>query len=165
MKYWDNSSKDFFDVNGYVIIENVLSSSECDYIRNIVVQLAKWEKDNNTAHIYDKDPSYLINEDLIDVNNDSYLQRVWNLLNKHQIFQEIIQLPIILEIMESIFDRKTKHQKYLLSSFQANILLPGCKRQKLHMDTPVPEPLPKWPMKANSIWVIDDFNRSISWYT
>ena len=60
MKYWDNSSKDFFDVNGYVIIENVLSSSECDYIRNIVLQLATWEKDNNVAHIYDKDPSYLI---------------------------------------------------------------------------------------------------------
>ena len=75
MKYWDNSSKDFFDVNGYVIIENVLSSSECDYIRNIVVQLAKWEKDNNAAHIYDKDPSYLTNENLIDVNNDSYLRK------------------------------------------------------------------------------------------
>jgi hypothetical protein len=75
MKYWDNSSKDFFDVNGYVIIENVLSSGECDYIRNIVLQLAKWEKDNNAAHIYDQDPSYLINEDLIDNVNNSYLQK------------------------------------------------------------------------------------------
>ena len=157
MKYWDNSSKDFFDVNGYVIIENVLSSSECDYIRNIVLQLAKWEKDNNAAHIYDKDPSYLINEELIDVNNDSYLQRVWNLLNKHQIFQEIIQLPIILEIMESIFDRKTKHQKYLLSSFQANIIGGGGPDQKLHVDIPVPEPLPSWILKANIIFPIDDF--------
>ena len=60
--------------------------------------------------------------------------------------------------MEWIFDRKTIHQKYFLSSFHANILAPGCSKQKLHIDTPVPEPLPDWPIKANSIWMLDDFN-------
>ncbi len=59
--------------------------------------------------------------------------------------------------MEWIFDRKTPHQKYFLSSFHANILGPGCPKQKLHIDTPVPEPLPDWPIKANSIWMLDDF--------
>ena len=59
--------------------------------------------------------------------------------------------------MNFVFDRKTRHQKFLLSSFQANLISPGSERQKLHVDTPVPEPLPPWPMKANSIWLLDDF--------
>ncbi len=160
MRGWNKSAKDFFDLNGYVIIENVLSSSECDQIRNIVLQLAKWEKDNNSAHLYDRDPSYLsaVNAEIF-VNNDNYLQRIWNLLNKHETFREIIQRSIILEIMESIFDRQTKHQKYVLSSFQANIIGSGGPDQKLHIDTPVPEPLPPWIIKATTIWPIDDFTK------
>ena len=59
--------------------------------------------------------------------------------------------------MEFIFDRPTKHQKYHLSSFQANIISPGSNRQKLHVDTPCPEPLPEWPIKAYIIWFLDDF--------
>ena len=42
--------------------------------------------------------------------------------------------------MEWIFDRKTKHQKYYLSSFQASIPQPGSSRQKLHIDTQIPDP-------------------------
>ena len=31
-------------------------------------------------------------------------------------------------------------------------------KAKIHIDTPCPEPLPEWPIKANSIWMLDDFN-------
>ena len=31
------------------------------------------------------------------------------------------------------------------------------KDKKLHIDTQIPDPLPPWPIKANSIWMIDDF--------
>ena len=64
--------------------------------------------------------------------------------------------------MESIFDRKTKNQKYLLSSFQANIIGGGGPDQKLHVDIPVPEPLPSWILKANIIFPIDDFTELVS---
>ena len=158
MKTWNKSAKNFFNENGYVIIEDVLSANECDHIRTIVLKLAKWEKENNTAHVYDKDPSYLSSiGELKEDTNSSYLQRVWNLLSKHEVFPKIIQLPIILEIMNSVFDRDTKHQKYLLSSFQANLIGAGGPEQKLHVDIPVPEPLPEWILKANTIWPIDDF--------
>ena len=30
-------------------------------------------------------------------------------------------------------------------------------KTKLHIDTQVPEPLPDWLIKVNSIWMLDDF--------
>jgi len=97
MKTWNKSAKNFFNENGYVIIEDVLSANECDHIRTIVLKLAKWEKESNTAHVYDKDPSYLTSiDELKEDTNSSYLQRVWNLLSKHEVFPKIIQLPINL---------------------------------------------------------------------
>ncbi|SVC30151.1 uncharacterized protein METZ01_LOCUS283005, partial [marine metagenome] len=33
----------------------------------------------------------------------------------------------------------------------------GGVEQKLHVDTPIPEPYPPWIMQANTIWLLDDF--------
>jgi len=131
-----------FEENGCFIIENVLTTSEVEQIKSKVMEIAQLETEANAAHYYDE-------------NGDA--QRIWNLLNKDQLFRDIIQRPIILEIMEWIFDRATPHQKYYLSSLQANILRPNAKKMKLHIDTPVPEPLPDWVIKANTIWILDDF--------
>jgi ectoine hydroxylase-related dioxygenase (phytanoyl-CoA dioxygenase family) len=62
--------------------------------------------------------------------------------------------------MNKIFDRDTKHQKFFLSSFQSTNVQPGATAQVLHIDTPVPDPLPLWEIKANSIWLLDDFTDS-----
>ena len=85
---------------------------------------------------------------------------MWNIINKHSIFREIIQLPTILDAMEDIFMRDTFHNKYILSSFQANIVGPGGVEQKLHVDTPIPEPFPPWIMKATTVWLLDDFEEN-----
>ena len=77
--------------------------------------------------------------------------------NKGKIFRDLLEIGIIDDFMNYIFDRETQHQKYFLSSYQGNILQPGSIRQKLHIDTPVPEPLPEWAIKANTIWFLDDF--------
>ena len=85
-------------------------------------------------------------------------QRVWNLTNKGTIFQKLLENEVLENFMEFIFDRNTQHQKYFLS-FQANILHPGCNKQRLHIDTPVPEPLPDWP-KGQLYLDDDDFTES-----
>ena len=59
--------------------------------------------------------------------------------------------------MKEIFQRKYDGDLYRLSSVQANILYPGAKAQKIHIDTPFPEPIPQWPAKANCIIMIDEF--------
>ena len=134
--------KQDFERDGCFIVENVLSRDEVNYIKARVIELAKIEEDAGTAHFYTEGKS---------------AQRVWNLINKDQVFREIIQKPIIINAMDWLFDRDTPHQKYYLSSFQAHILNPGATKMKLHIDTPVPEPLPEWIIKANTIWVLDEF--------
>jgi ectoine hydroxylase-related dioxygenase (phytanoyl-CoA dioxygenase family) len=59
--------------------------------------------------------------------------------------------------MNEVFHRNTPHRKYFLSSYMANIVGPGAAAQILHIDTPVPEPLPRFIIKANIIWLLDDF--------
>jgi hypothetical protein len=136
------SHKIKFQEDGFFVLENVLNAVLVAKLKEAVDYLAKAENDSGDAHFYS--PS-------------GKSQRVWNLLNKSRIFCEIIQTPIVIEAMDWIFDRETTHQKFFLSSFQANILYSGAEALKWHLDTPIPEPHPTWPMKANTIWLLDDF--------
>ncbi|HEC73614.1 MAG TPA: hypothetical protein ENI26_04480 [Methylophaga aminisulfidivorans] len=139
--FTEQHKQDFSD-NGICLIENVLSVKEVAQIKETVETLALHEKEKGSAHFYDKTAA---------------AQRMWNLINKAEVFRQIIQLPVIVDAMNWIFDRDTIHQKFYLSSFQAHILYPGAQKMKLHIDTPVPEPLPDWIMKANTLWVLDEF--------
>lgn len=139
----DPNAFQFYRENGYVVFTEVLSREEIEQVKEKVDSLAKEELTDGVAHLYGEN-----------------LQRVWNLVNKDQIFQELITFPYILAWAEAIFDRDTNHAKYFLSSFQANILKPNAAAQILHIDTPVPDPLPPWEMKVNTIWALDDFTES-----
>lgn len=129
-----------FQENGFVLLENFISLSLVSKIKSIVETLANDELTSNSGYIYGEN-----------------LQRVWNLLNKDVVFHELLLSKQIDLWMNKIFDRDTAHQKYFLSSIQANILKPGAKAQILHTDTPIPEPIPPYTIKANTIWLLDDF--------
>jgi hypothetical protein len=139
----ESAALKFYRENGYVIFSGVLTSDEILKVKEKIYFLAHKEICEDTAHIYGQN-----------------LQRIWNLVNKDTFFQELITFPYLLAWAEAIFDRKTNHAKFYLSSFQANILKPNAKSQILHIDTPVPDPLPIWEMKINTIWTIDDFNEN-----
>ena len=145
--FFNKKNKEEFSKNGYIILENVISKKKALILKKKVISLNKLEE------IKIQSNNYKFDAYRFDKNN----KRVWNLINKSIEFRELIQNKHVNKFMEWIFDRKTPHQKYFLSSFHANILGPGCPKQKLHIDTPVPEPLPDWPIKANSIWMLDDF--------
>lgn len=126
--------------DGYAVVEGILTEREVETTRRVIMRLARDELTSGTAHVYGE-----------------HVQRVWNLLNKDPVFQELIVAPYILAWMDALFARPTPHPLYFLSSFQSNIVKPGGAAQKLHIDTPVPEPLPPWIIKANTIWLLDDF--------
>ena len=142
---FNDEEKKHFKEHGYVLFKNIFSDEQVEAIRAIVVKLAEWEHEQGNAFYY---------------GENNQLRRVWNLINKHQVFRDIIQQASLLDIMEYLFDRNTIHQKYLLSSFQANIISAGGGAQKLHIDTPVPDPLPPWMIKVNTIWMLDDFTEN-----
>jgi ectoine hydroxylase-related dioxygenase (phytanoyl-CoA dioxygenase family) len=141
---FSDAHKDEFDKHGCVILKNVINAEQASDLKTIVQKLADLEKQHGASYFYEFDKS-------------GKTQRVWNLVNKHEKFRQLLETSVIDQFMNYIFDRDTRHQKYFLSSFQANILYSDAARQKLHIDTPFPEPLPPWPAKANSIWFLDDF--------
>jgi ectoine hydroxylase-related dioxygenase (phytanoyl-CoA dioxygenase family) len=135
-----DEAKQQFQEKGYVIIEGVLSPEEVSTVRGIVMELADWERRKGTAFLYGEGNS---------------LQRIWNLLNKHEVFRELIQQPLILEMMAHLFDNN-----YVLRSWTANIVGGGGKAGGLHIDTPLPEPIPPYILEANTMWLLDDYTET-----
>lgn len=136
--------KKSFDADGFYVWKNFISAEHAEELRELAIDMAAHERTVGDSYFYPFD-------------DEGLTQRVWNLTNKSTRFRELLEMDAISEMMDHIFRRPTHHQLFHLSSFQANILYPGAKSQKLHIDTPFPEPIPPWPAKANSIWLLDDF--------
>ncbi len=133
--------KDFFDKNGYLIVDNCIDEVLCDELRLILKNIADAEKLSSTAFVY----------------GSSKMQRIYHLINKNKIFQEIILHNVIKNLNDHAFDRETLHDKYYLSSFHANILNPGAEKQIIHVDANVPSPLPSWIIRTNVNFIIEDY--------
>jgi len=142
-KQWGDDKKNFYNKNGYVVIPDVMTSSECDNYRKLILNIAHDEKINGEGYFYG-------------FNNK--FQRIYNLINKSQKLGELLTLPIVSLIMNDLFDRDTLHDKYVLSSWHANIVPPEGKEQKFHLDAAVPNPIPPWIIRANINFIVEDHN-------
>ena len=141
------SIKTAFAKDGVYVWKNLLSAQKAEELRNLALDMAEFEQNVGDKYIYPFDPS-------------GKTQRVWNLTNKSEEFRSLLEVDALNEMMNFIFSRPTKHQLFHLSSFQTNIIHPGAPKQKLHIDTPFPEPIPPWAAKANSIWMLNDFTET-----
>lgn len=150
MKFELHRAMDDFDKDGYVVLKQFIESKIARKLKDTVLGLAEHEKRTGKAHFYGG----------LYGCEPALLQRVWGLLGKAPCFRELIDQQILFDLMEQIFHRDTSHQKAFISSFQANIVFPGAAAQNIHIDTPVPNPLPPWEMKANTIWALNDFTES-----
>ena len=74
-------------------------------------------------------------------------RRVWNLLNKGQIFIDMVQHHAVMEIFAKILGKK-----FILGSYAANRLLPGAPGQEPHVDYPYWDmhELDEFPMGINA---------------
>ncbi|HVM99410.1 MAG TPA: phytanoyl-CoA dioxygenase family protein [Caulobacteraceae bacterium] len=81
--------------------------------------------------------------------------RVFYLLERDEIFRELIQHPVALEMVRQVIG-----PQFLISNFTANIARPGSESMALHSDQSlvVPEP---WlqPWAVNIIWCLTDVRR------
>ena len=68
-------------------------------------------------------------------------------------------MPIVEDILEFFFERETLHQKYMLSSFQSNIIHPGGEEQQLHVDSSLSNPLPPWPIRLNINFLLTNWTK------
>jgi ectoine hydroxylase-related dioxygenase (phytanoyl-CoA dioxygenase family) len=78
--------------------------------------------------------------------------RVFNLLDLHAIFRELIVHPVALALVRSLLG-----EHFAISNFTANLARPGSRSMSIHSDQAlvVPEPwLAPWSM--NVVWCLDD---------
>ena len=126
---------------GFVILEKLLTPGETDALRERSMQVAANEGEAGDGFMY----------------LDDRAQRVWNLVNKGEVFEAAIQRPEVIAFMEHLLGGD-----FTLSSFTVNIIYPGAEHSDFHLDRPlsnVPVPRPSFPFSANSMWFLDDFTR------
>ena len=127
------------DEHGYVVLEGALTPEQTNALRDRSIELIKEERAAGGEHVY----------------FDGKSQRVWNLVNKGRMYEEMIQLPQVLEFQEYLLG-----DDCVLSSFTVNLIGPGSPAGNLHADYPLgsfPKPLPLGAFYANTIFVLDDF--------
>jgi ectoine hydroxylase-related dioxygenase (phytanoyl-CoA dioxygenase family) len=137
--------KKLFEKDGYLIIENYLNNDQVEKLSKLTLHIAQVEDEQGFAFKYG------------DKGNN--LQRVYNLISKHPIYIELLELDIVKEILDYYFHRDTLHHKYVLSSFISNILHPGSEAQQLHVDglgSAVPS-LPPYPTRLNINFLLTDW--------
>ena len=82
-------------------------------------------------------------------------QRVWNLVNKGQMFRDLLFHPVLRELLPELLGKD-----YTLSSFTANIAAPGGEPMGLHSDQGyTPRSLPIR-VVVNTAWMLEDHSEA-----
>src|SRR5438105_163868 len=128
----DRAKRDLAE-HGYCLVEDALAPERVDALRSRLAELAAQEIEDGTDYVYDGGAN----------------QRIWNLLNKGEIFEELAQDPLAMRFMGHLLD-----SAFLLSNIDANIAGPGGTPMFLHADQSfVTPPWPPYPMVANIMWM------------
>jgi len=134
-----DAQKRELDENGCIVIPDVLSEEElCAYKANLL-ELAERERKDGSGVIH----------------TNGLGQHVRWLVNKGEIYERLVAHPKVVPFFEYLLGND-----YTLSTLTSNIISPGAPDGGYHVDSvlgAMPEPLPAFPMVANSLWLLDDF--------
>ncbi len=133
------AQKKQLDEHGCIVIPNVLSKEEIAVYRTDLLRLAAQEKEEGSALRH----------------TAGYGQHVRWLVNKGEMYERLVAHPKVMPFFEHLLG-----EDYTLSTLTSNIIEPGAPDGGYHVDSilgAMPEPLPSFPMVANSLWLLDDF--------
>lgn len=123
---------------GYVLIPELLSATQTQEARSLILKLAEEERQQGKLLI------------------DGERERLFNLVFKGEIFEFMVQHPRVIEIIEAILG-----EDMTLGGFSAHILNPGATNMGVHVDYPywtMKLPFPVSPvMEVQVIWMVEDF--------
>jgi ectoine hydroxylase-related dioxygenase (phytanoyl-CoA dioxygenase family) len=122
---------------GYVILPSVLEPALVDRLRARVLALHDELAVAPATNIFE----------------GTRTLRVYNLLARGKVFEEVPVHAAILPIIERVLDRGA-----LVSSLSSITILPGETAQPLHADDQlIPLPRPHVPLVCNTMWALTDF--------
>ena len=121
---------------GYVVLPEVLSPTEAQKARDLILQFARQERQDKSV-----------------VGGK---ERLYGLIYQENIFRKLVQEKLIMAVIEAILG-----EDIVLGGFSAHILHPQAQRMGVHVDYPywaMPSPFPQHPiLEIQVIWMIDDF--------
>ena len=98
-----DDAKAHIDEYGYAVLKEALTADQANALRDRSAELIAQERAAGGEHVY----------------LDGSAQRVWNLVNKGRIYEEMIQLPQVLALQEYLLG-----DNCILSSFTVNHIGP-----------------------------------------
>jgi len=130
------SEKRQLDTNGYLVIEKLMGESLLDRVRRRVEELFEQEGERAGSEF----------------KQEPHSRRLANLVDKGEVFEQVIETPRILECMEHVLGPRFK-----LSSLNVRSADPDNHwSQPLHADSgAVADEQGYW--VCNSVWMLDDF--------
>jgi ectoine hydroxylase-related dioxygenase (phytanoyl-CoA dioxygenase family) len=130
------AERDSLDTLGYVVVENVLDPDTLSQVRERVDYLYESEGENAGSEFRQEPGS----------------RRLANLVDKGEIFERLMAIPRVLELVGHVVGPRFK-----LSSFNARSANPHSNEaQPLHCDAgALPDAAGYW--VCNTIWLLDDF--------
>jgi ectoine hydroxylase-related dioxygenase (phytanoyl-CoA dioxygenase family) len=132
-----NLSQEIVNGQGYVVIPNLISRDAALTARDLIIDLTATETIPPSA------------------TRDNKV-RLYGLIYKGEIFEQLVQHPVLLAIIEAILGKDI-----ILGGFSAHILYPGATRMGVHVDYPywaMSAPFPTQPiLEIQVIWLIEDF--------
>jgi ectoine hydroxylase-related dioxygenase (phytanoyl-CoA dioxygenase family) len=132
---WDQAKRDLAHF-GLAIIENALQVDEVEHLRRRIVEQAAAERQAGVAGL----------------EHDGANQRIWNLINKGEVFAQFLENPLIRDFMTHILEGR-----FIISSYTANIAGKGGEPMLLHADQGYVPLEIRIPVVANIMWMLDDF--------
>ncbi len=124
---------------GYVAIPNLITPQEAETARNLVLERVKSQGQSS--------------------GDRSNKARVYGLIYQGEIFEQLVQNPTLLSIIEGILG-----EDIILGGFSAHILYPGASRMGVHVDYPywaMSSPFPAYPiLEIQVIWLVEDFTEN-----
>ena len=127
---------------GVCIIPDVLQGESLDRARTALYRAAAEDRARGREQKFG-----------LDYDHDETNQRVWNVLSRDPVFEDLAQHPVALELVRAMLGWPA-----LLGNISANITGPGGGEMVLHADQIfVPEPWASEPQGLNIAWCLDDF--------
>jgi ectoine hydroxylase-related dioxygenase (phytanoyl-CoA dioxygenase family) len=134
-------AKKLLQTHGLAVVEGILDTEALDTVRGAVARGIEYDRQHDIQlQGFDFDP-------------DDRNIRLFDLVNKEQVFRDLVEHPVALD-----FVRFWLGEPFSLSNFSGNITAPGSGAMGMHADAGyMPVPWPPYPIALNVAWAVDDF--------
>ena len=91
------------------------------------------------------------------VDPDAKNRRLDRLPDRHPVFLELLEQPVLLDLVKHILGPTVLNESYLVQSLDANVTHPGSGAQFIHLDAARDTHDQAVPYQARFIWCLDEF--------